>query len=129
MGHERAVRFWVTFRWCLTETLPQRHRSVMTAPNQGRYSPITMITNSANGAAGGAKTAIGGGVVDRALGTAGLFLMVLVTLATGWGWRGRVVIWLVTAIGWVIDHSPRSRKSDRVDRSEPSIASPQRASV
>ena len=44
-----------------------------------------------------------GSVRDRALGSVGLFLIVLIGLASGWGRTGRVVIWLVAAIGWLVD--------------------------
>ena len=44
-----------------------------------------------------------GSVRDRALGSVGLFLIALIGLASGWGRTGRVVIWLVAAIGWLVD--------------------------
>jgi hypothetical protein len=42
---------------------------------------------------------------DHALGSVGLVLMALVCWASARGRPGRAVIWLVTAIGWVIDRA------------------------
>ena len=58
--------------------------------------------------------AIGEGVMDRALGLLGLFLMGLIGWASAWGRPGRVVIGLVTAIGWMIDRLSLKQESRAV---------------
>jgi hypothetical protein len=63
---------------------------------------------------GSVARALGEEVVDRALGFLGLLLIALITWASSWGRPGRVVIGLVSAIGWAIDRSSlKARESDR----------------
>jgi hypothetical protein len=54
-----------------------------------------------------------GRAMDRALGSVGLLLMILVAWAANRGRPGQPVIWLVTAIGWVVDRLPPKQHSAR----------------
>jgi hypothetical protein len=47
-----------------------------------------------------------GRAVDRALGSVGFLLMILVAWAANRGRPGQPVVWLVAAIGWAIDRLP-----------------------
>jgi hypothetical protein len=63
---------------------------------------------------GSVARALGEEVVDRALGLLGLLLIALINWASTWGRPGRVIIGLVSAIGWVIDRfSLKARESGR----------------